>query len=151
MWFCEWYKTEIKFHSFACEFLVFSQHFIEIEYPFPFEFSWLFCQILVDGKCVGFFFWALCSVLWFHVSIFMPVSCCFTYYCFVFLQLGPQQVSHLTMSLSCQNSSSWSSTVPSFHDLYLVHKTLIEAVLFIVFHHFPMLCWCHTALIIVSL
>lgn len=54
MWFCEWSKTEIKFHSFACEFLV-SQHFIEIEYPFPFEFSWLFCQVLVDGKCVGFF------------------------------------------------------------------------------------------------
>ena len=58
--FCEWFKMEVQFHSFACELASFPST-IYLEIIFSTEYFWLLCQILVDE-----IFTDLCLGSWFY-------------------------------------------------------------------------------------
>ena len=58
--FCEWYKIEVQFHVFTCEYPVFPLPFVEETCSFCIEYSWLPCQKLVDHIGAGLFL--LCGI-----------------------------------------------------------------------------------------
>ena len=103
----------------------FSHHHLLKKLPFSIEYLCLPCQI-VERICIVYF-WALNSVSFFYMSVFMPVPQCFDYYSFVTqLEIRKCDASHFVLPF--QDGFGYLGLL-LFHINYRIFFTLIKDVI----------------------